>query len=337
MSETNKKQILITDYLWPNLEVEKSILPTTDFDIIEAPNSSESTLLDLAPGCDAIMTCFAEVTESIITAANDSLKIISRYGIGTDNIAVHTASRFGIPVTNVPDYCQPEVADHTLALILNLARGVNQSFSSLHSGEFGISSVQPLWRIAGSTLGLIGLGRIGRAVANRAKAFDLKIVACDPNINHHKHLDELEQIDMVTLDDLLENSDFVSLHLPLTADTRYMLGKNEFRSMKKTAFVINTSRGPLIEESALIEAIKTKDIAGAGLDVYEEEPLPVDSGLRKLPQVLLTSHTAFYSEDSLIELQKRTANCVRLALTGKTPHNVVNADKISSHVTGEDW
>lgn len=328
MQSTNKKTILITDYLWPNLDVERAILPDARFDFIEAPNVSESTLIELAPRCDAIMTCFAQVTESVIKAATDSLKIVARYGIGTDNIAVHTASRFGIPVTNVPDYCQPEVADHTLALLLNLARGINQSFSSLHSGEFGISSVQPLWRLAGSTLGIIGLGRIGRAVAHRAKAFDLKIIACDPNIHRFGHLEELKQIDMVTLDELLGKSDFVSLHLPLTGDTRHILGANEFHSMKKTAFVINTSRGPLIDESALIEAIKIKDIAGAGLDVYEEEPLPLDSGLRTLPQILLTSHTAFYSEDSLVELQKRTAKCVRLALDGKTPPNIVNAHKL---------
>jgi len=335
MPRTNKKQILITDYLWPNLEVEKSILPTIDFDIIEAPNSSESTLLDLAPGCDAIMTCFAEVTEPIIKAAKESLKIVSRYGIGTDNIAVQTASRFDIPVTNVPDYCQPEVADHTLALLLNLNRGISQSDSSLRDGEFGISSVQPLWRLSGSTLGIIGLGRIGRAVAHRAKAFDMEVIACDPNISKSEIPEWLARIDMVTMGDLLERSDFVSLHLPLEEDTHHLLGANEFDAMRKTAFVINTSRGSLIDEAALIKSIKANDIAGAGLDVYEEEPLSLASGLRELPQVILTSHAAFYSEDSLLELQKRTATCVKLALEGKTPPNIVNAHELSSSAAAQ--
>ena len=315
-------KVLITDYAWPSLDPEHAVLDPVGAELVPSESAAEDRLVELAADCDAIMTNWARVPEKAVRSA-PRLRVIARYGVGVDNIPVETATELGIPVTNVPDYCVEEVANHALALLLNLARGIHKLTRGLEAGSWAFEAAQPLWRLSRQRLGILGYGRIGQALAKRARAFDLDIAVFDPYIEASA-FPAAERPNLVSLEELLSTSDLISIHSPLTEGTRHLLGREQFRLMKKTAYIVNTGRGPVIDETALVEALRSGQIAGAGLDVYETEPLPGDHPLRDLPNAILTSHAAFYSEGSLEELQRRTAESVALVLQGKIPNNVVN-------------
>jgi D-3-phosphoglycerate dehydrogenase len=317
-------KVLITDYGWPTLEPEQAVLEPVGAELVAADSPDEARLTELAADCDAIMTNWAQVPVAAVRAS-PKLKIIARYGVGVDNIPVDVATEQGIPVTNVPDYCVEEVANHAMALLLSLARGLFKLDHGTRTGGWSFAAAQPLWRLSAQRLGILGYGRNGRAVAQRARAFGFDIVVHDPYIEASQ-FPAHERPNLVGLEELLRSSDLVSVHTPLTDATHHMLGADQFQMMKNTAYVVNTGRGPVIDEAALVEALKAGQLAGAGLDVYETEPLPADHPLLDLPNVILTSHAAFYSEGSLAELQRRTAENVALVLQGHIPHNVMNPE-----------
>lgn len=313
-----KFRVLLTDYAWPDLEIERATLAEFDAEIVVAPATDEATLVSLAPEADAIMTNWVDVRAPVIDAAA-KCKIISRLGIGLDCIDVQRATERGIPVTNVPDYCLIEVAEHTLALLMALARKIHIFQADARAGRYDLAAGLPLRRIEGRTLGLVGFGRIGRLVAAKATACGLNVVATSRS--RHEPVAGVEQVE---LDELLRTSEFVSLHVPLNEVTRRLIDASALAKMKPTAFLINTSRGGVVDADALAAALAANRLAGAALDVHDPEPPDLSKPPYTDPRVIATPHAAFYSEESVAELRRRAAHQVGTRLAGGVPENVVN-------------
>ena len=313
-------RVLLTDRAWPDTSIEREILDPLDAEIIEPPDTHESTLATLAADANAIAVNWAPVTNHVIRAAR-RCRIICRTGIGLDNIAVATATDLKIPVTNVPDYCVGEVADHALALLLACARNIAFFHERTKCGEYSLQAAPPMPRLAGKRLGLVGLGHIGRNLAGKARALGLEVLAHTASGNNHG-----TGCRMVGFEELLRESDFVSLHAPLTEATHHLLGLPQFALMKRSAFLINTARGGLIDHAALALALERHLIAGAALDVFEPEPPDLSSALFQDERVIVTPHAAFVSHESLVELRTRVARQIADALSGRRPEGVVNPE-----------
>lgn len=313
--------VLVTDYTWPTLEIERGILAAVNAELLVSATGAPDDLLRLAPQADAILTCFQQVPTAVLDAA-PHCRIVSRYGIGLNNIPVDHATRLGVVVTNVPDFCLDEVPEHTLALLLACARRIVDFAQATSRGSWDLQGVRPMKRLAGQTLGLIGYGNIGRAVAQKAHALGLKILAYTPRLAP----DGAAPWGRATrdLDELLAQADYVSLHLPLTEETRGLIDARALRRMKPTAYLINTARGAIVDEAALRQALIEGWIAGAALDVLSQEPPPDDHPLWGLDNVILTPHAAFYSQEAIADLATRAARHVVQALSGQVPDHVVN-------------
>jgi D-3-phosphoglycerate dehydrogenase / 2-oxoglutarate reductase len=317
---TSEFRVLITDRAWPDCAVERDILGRVGAQVVEAPHGDEATLIELARGADAIGTCWAPVTENVIRAAPDC-RIVARFGIGLDNISLATATELGIPVTNVPDYCVSEVSDHALALVMACARNIAFFHARTKAGEYRLSAAPPMKRLAGATLGLVGFGRTARALFGKARAIGFTVVA------HSEHSDDRgTDCPMLPLNDLLSKSDFISLHLPLNRTTIGLLGDEQFRRMKPTAYLVNTSRGGLIDQGALWRALLSGRLAGAALDVFDPEPPDLSEPLFRDERVIVTPHAAFLSTESLEDLRTRASEQIAEALQGRRPVNVVNPE-----------
>ena len=316
------KKVLITDYVWRSVEPERAVLAQAGADLVVAPDGDEATLVSLVADVDGIMTCFAQVTDAVLHAA-PNCQVVGRFGVGVDNIAVDTATELGIAVTYVPDYCVDEVSDHVMAFLLTWNRRValfNQAVKT--SGWGSVKLTMPILRLRGKKLGIIGLGRIGRAVCSKARAFGLEVLAYDPFLSPETVAEQ--GATAADLDTLLRESDFVTVHSPLTPETRDLVGATELGKMKPTAFLINAARGPLIDEDALYAVLKEGRLAGAGLDVLVDPDPPPDHPLLSLENVLVTPHVAFFSQEAVLELEERAAQEVARVLQGQMPDNLVN-------------
>ncbi len=316
------KKVLITDYVWPNVEPEKAVLAAGGAEIIVAPSGDEDTLVELAKDVDGILTCFAKVTERVVRAAEKCV-VIGRYGVGVDNIDVDTATELGIAVTYVPDYCIPEVSDHVMAMLLSWNRRIVFFDRATKTKGWGTEGLgMRIMRLEGKKLGIVGFGRIGRAVAGRAQAFGLQVLVADPFVTAEAAQDAGAV--KMELPQLLGESDFVTLHSPLMPQTQGMMGKDEFAQMRSDAFLINAARGGLIDEDALYDALISGQIAGAGLDVLVDLDPPIDHRISQLENVIITPHTAFFSQEAVLELEERAAGEVVSIFQGKMPDNLVN-------------
>ncbi|MCH8205764.1 MAG: C-terminal binding protein [Chloroflexi bacterium] len=321
------KKVLVTDYVWPSVEPERAVLAQIGAELVVAPDGSEETLASLAGDVDGILTCFAQVTDTVVRAAERCV-VIGRYGVGVDNIAVDTATELGIAVTYVPDYCVEEVSDHVMALLLAWNRRIVLFHNSVKTSGWGsVSLTVRMMRLRGKKLGIVGFGRIGRSVCSKARAFGLEVLTHDPYVSadvaaqHGARLSDLPT--------LLAESDFVTLHAPLVPDTRNMIGGAELGMMKPEAFLINAARGPLIDEDALYDALTQGKIAGAGVDVLVDAAPPPNHPLLKLDNLLVTPHVAFFSQESTLELEERAAGEVARVLQGQMPDNLVNPEVLS--------
>lgn len=308
-------KIVLTDQVFPDTDTEREILSSVGGELHILADGSPQELRTTAVDADAIITTYSAIDAETIGSLR-SCKIISRYGIGVDNIDLEAAKDSGIMVTNVPDYCVEEVADHTLALILALKRKVMPGHRSVLEGGWGISAVQPLHRLRGRVLGLIGFGNIGRAVAARALAFGMLVTVFDPFLSD-KDLQEGVSLE-TELDRLLNESDAVSIHAPLNEGTKGLVGALTISKMKQGSVLVNTSRGGIVDTAAVVEALRTGHLGGAGLDVFEQEPPDIE-GLPEVPNLIATPHTAFYSEEAIKESQTKAAYAVVAALKGEEP------------------
>ena len=314
-----KYRVLIADYAWPDLKIERDILAQIDAELIESPSNDLAPLVDLASDVDAIMVNWAKCPAEVI-GASGRCRIVARLGVGLDNIDVAYCTQHGIPVTNVPDYCYIEVAEHAFAMLLCLARKLHLYNADASGGVYHTEAHLPMHRVRGQTLGVVGFGRIGGTLTEMAHGAGMKVLAFS------RTQKEVEGVRWTSLDELLSLSDYISLSLPLTADNKHMIGPAQFAAMKPTAYLINCARGGLIDHAALADALAENRIAGAALDVHDPEPPPLDRAPWNDPRVLLTPHTAFISEQSLTDLRRRTAMQVADRLAGETPENVRNPE-----------
>ena len=325
-SGSSRFRVLVTDYVWPSVDPEREVLASIGGELVVAPDGTEETLASLAEDVDGILTCFAQVTPKVVEAARRCV-VIGRYGVGVDNIAVDTATRLGILVTWVPDYCVDEVSDHALALLLAWNRRITLFDSSVKAGQWQVELTMPVYRLRGRKMGIIGLGRIGKALARKAGAFGLEVLASDPFVSAADAA--IAGARLLDMDTLLRESDFVSVHTPLTPETRNLIGRDALAKMKPSAFLINVARGALVDEEALYEALTENRIAGAGLDLLVDVPPPPNHPLLGLDNVIITPHVAFFSQESVRELQVRATEEVARVLTGRMPDNAVNAQVLS--------
>ena len=314
--------VLITDYAWPDVEIERSTLAEIDAELTVAEKSQRDAagLAALAGQhqVDAIMTNWAKVPQAVISAS-PKCRIVSRLGIGLDNIDVAYCTSHGIPVTNIPDYCLIEVAEHALALLLSLSRKVAFYHHETKLGRYQLQAGPKLRRIEGQTLGIVGLGNIGRKLAEKALGLGLQVLATS-----RSGQSSLAGVKIVSLEELLAASDYVSLHVPMTPQTKHLIGAAQLAKLKPSAYLINTARGGLIDTAALAAALAENRLAGAALDVQDPEPPDLAQPPYNDPRVIITPHAAFVSEESLADLRLRVARQVATRLTGGVPENVVN-------------
>ncbi len=313
-------KVVLTDYVWQSLDVERATLQgVAELLALQTRNPDEFVVA--ARDCDALLNTYGGPITADIIARMPRCKIIARYGIGVDTIDVAAATQAGVIVTNNPTYCIDEVAEHTMALLLACARGIDVYDRRVRAGRWDVADGKPLFRLSGRTLGLVGFGHIARRVAVQAAAFGMHVVYADPYVEPGRFDVPGTRMD---LDALLAAADFISLHPPLTPDTRGMINDSTLARMKPGAFLINCSRGPVVDTAALVRALDAGTIAGCALDTTDPEPLSQDHPLRGRDNVIITPHVAWYSEQSLVGLQAGAPSEVRRVLTGLWPVNVVN-------------
>ena len=314
--------VAVSDSVFPNLDRARAVLSKVGAEVRLAADAKPETILDVARDADALLTTYAKITGDMIRQMK-RCRIISRFGIGVDNVDIAAATEGKIVVTKVPDYCLDEVSDHAMALLLAAARKITLANKQVHAGRWEMPAVVPIHRLRGSVLGLVGFGRIPQLVAPKAKAFGMRVVASDPFIP--KAVFDSAGVEGIEFAELVKISDFISIHSPLLPETKGMFNADLFRRMKPTAYLINTARGPIVDEKALADALDAKQLAGAALDVMPTEP-PVNSPLLGRDNVIITPHTSFYSEESLVDLQTKAAEEVARVLTGQAPRNPVNPE-----------
>ena len=315
-----KAKVVLTDYVWESLEVEKKTLGELA-NLIPLQTKKPAEFLDEARDCDALLNTYAGPITAEAMAQMPKCKIIARYGIGVDTIDLDAATQAGIIVTNNPTYCIEEVAEHTMALLLAAARKVAFYDRMVRDGKWAVPPGKPIFRLSGSTLGLVGFGNIARQVAVRATAFGMRVLFADPFIKQGEFDAPGTKID---LNKMLAEADYISLHPPLVPQTRKMINDDAFSRMKPTAVLINCARGPIVDTEALVRALDAKKIAGCALDTIDPEPLPDGHPLRGRDNVIINPHAAWYSEQAMVGLQAGAPSEVRRVLTGEWPVNVVN-------------
>lgn len=308
--------IAVTDSVFPSLDPAMAALRRLDPEFRIAKSTSEADILQVARDADGVLVTYAKLPGELLRQLR-RCKVIGRFGLGVDNIDVKAAAALSIVVTYVPDYCLQEVSDHAMALLLALARKVPFSNELVQQGRWEMPAVVPIRRLEGQILGLVGLGNIPRRVAPKAMAFGFKVIAHDPYVSAAS-AQELG-VELVSFARLLEISDYISIHAPLTPQTRGLFNADAFGRMKKGACIVNTARGPLLDEAALVAALDAGHLGGAALDVVATEPLSKDSPLLGRANVILTPHTAFYSVEALEELQTKCASDVARVLSGEKP------------------
>jgi D-3-phosphoglycerate dehydrogenase len=316
-------KVLVTDISWPDTAIEDEVLAAVDASTVLAETGEEAELVELVGDADAILTCFAHVTPAVV-AAGERLRVIGRYGVGTDNIAVDEATRRGIPVTNVPVYCTDEVAEHVLAMLLAHVRGLVPYDRAVRRGDWSLATGLPTGRVAGRTLGIIGFGAIGQTLARKARGLDLEVIAHDADEARVRE----GGAEPVGLLELARRADFVSVHVPLIETTRGLIDREFLGAMKPSAYVFNAARGAIVDHDALLWALRSGEIAGAGIDVFEPERLPADHPLLAEERLLATPHTAFYSDESMRDLARLAAENVAAVLAGREPASLVNPQRL---------
>lgn len=311
-----KYKVVVSDQVFPSVEIEQSLLAEVDAELTVASGDIDQVLA-VAADSDAILNTYLPWDAAAI-ARLQNCRIIARYGIGVDNVDLAAAAAAGIVVTNVPDYSVEEVATHGLALILTSLRRLVDADRAVRAGTWGVDNFRPIHRLSTLTVGLVGYGRIARKIAAPLRALGANLVVHDPYLDPGADLPP-----MLALDELLATSDIVSLHLPLTAETRGMIAAEQLARMKPRAILVNTSRGPLVDLDAVTAALSEGRLGGAGLDVFDVEPLD-PARIGEIPNLTVTPHMAYYSEEALEESQRKATTQVIKVLTGEEPDYQVN-------------
>ncbi|MCL5671050.1 MAG: C-terminal binding protein [Acidobacteria bacterium] len=314
------KSVIITDHVFPTIDLQKKVIEPAGFQLHEAKPicKTEDDVIERCGKADALLVQWAPITRRVLQSL-PQVKCVVRYGIGVNNIDLKAAKELGVTVANVPGYCLEEVSNHAVAMILSLGRRIPQDHDQIVRGGWGIGPFRPIPAFSDLTLGLMGYGAIGRKMAAKAKVFGFHVIAFDPFAPDSAFNEG--GVDRVDRDAILRTADIISLHCPLLPETQHMISRKTIAMMKPGVLLINTARGPLVKEEDLVEALKSGQMGGAGLDVFEEEPLRAGSPLRDFPNVILTSHAASVSERAIELLQIKAAEAVRDFLQGKRPES----------------
>ena len=328
MSEARFKVMMAESKSWvpaslATLDVEIEELAKIGAEVVTADCKTEDEIIEAAKDADALLVIFAPITRKVLSSL-PKLKVVVRYGVGYDTIDVDAAADNGVVAVNIPDFCLEEVADHALALLLACARRLVWSTEGVKQGRWGDIQMGTIKNpsLFAQTLGVVGCGNIGSRIVRRAKSFGLKTIAYDPYLS--KSVASKRGVTLVSLPELLKASDYVCLQTPLNQETRHMIGEKELKQMKPTAYLINTARGAVVDEAALIKALREKWIAGAGLDVFEKEPIDPNNPLLKMDNVVLTPHYAVHTSTAMKRLRVSVAQEAARVLTGKWPRHWVN-------------
>lgn len=319
-------KVVITDTLKPVVP-EEAILRGNEASLVYGDAKMEADLIELTRDAHAIISVYAPLTEKVIQSLQQCM-IIVRRGIGYDNVDVETATKKGIPVANVPGFCVDEVADHAMSLLLCAIRKLISARDRVRSGQWDFRQFAPIPALRDCTLGLVGFGRIGYAMAQRARGFGLRVQASDPFAS--VELVAKQGVSLVSLEELLRSSDVISLHCPLTSQTHGMFSKQEFEIMKPSVVLVNTSRGALIDESALCEALESGKIGFAALDVLTQEPPEVKNPLLRMENVIVSPHVGWYSERAVRLLGEKTAEEIIRVFEGYPPKSLLNPEVLKT-------
>lgn len=319
-------KIVITDYEYESIAAERGIIEAAGHTLCDYQCRQPEKLIPLVRDADAVITQYADMNAEVISAM-EKCRVIVRYGIGFNNVDVDAAAQKGIYVCNVPDYGVEEVSDHAVMLILALAKKLPVYMQAVKKGDWGYTSVVPLQRFCTSTVGLIGFGRIPQLVARKLSGWGVRMLAYDPwgSLEAAQKLN----VTLTDLDTIYAQADYISVHCPLTKETQGMIDMAAMQRMKPTTCLINTARGGVICEKDLLLALEQGIIAGAGLDVFEQEPLAPEHELLRLDQVLVTPHSAWYSETAIASLKEKVAEEAVRVLNGEQPLHCVNFHQLS--------
>jgi D-3-phosphoglycerate dehydrogenase len=313
-------RIVVTDHDFPDLSIESAALDGADVELRGEYARTPSEVIDVAQDADALLVQYAEITREVFEALPD-LQAVGRYGIGVDSIDLEAATDHGVQVVNVPDYCIEEVPTHALALLLACIRKIPSYDRAIRGGEWDWTGGKPIHRFTGSTLGLVGFGKLPQRLLELVAGFDLDVLVYDPYVDAANV--EAAGAEKVTFDDLLARCKYVSIHAPLTEETRHLFDESAFEAMREDAILVNTARGPLVDIDALVDAVEAGEIAGAGLDVLPEEPPdptpPIDH-----EAIVYTPHVAWYSTESMETMRRTVTEDLLGILQGDTPLNPVN-------------
>ncbi|WP_432519194.1 C-terminal binding protein [Kineococcus sp. SYSU DK006] len=319
-------KIVITDCDHDSLAEEQAVADAAGAELVLSPSGAAEDVVAAAAGADGLVVQYARIDADLLDAL-PTVRAVGRYGVGVDTVDVAACTARGVAVCNVPDYGTESVSDHAIALALAAARRIAWMDRGVREGSGGLAPVRPLHQFGGRVFGVVGLGLIGAATARKAAGLGYRVVASDPR---HRPGTDVGGVEVLALDDLLAQAHVVSLHVPLTEATHHLLGAAELARMRPDAVVVNTSRGAVLDTAALADALGAGRLHGAGLDVFEEEPLPPGHPLTRLDTAVLTPHLAWYSEESYGELKRRTVQNVVDVCAGGRPANVLNPEVLDA-------
>jgi D-3-phosphoglycerate dehydrogenase / 2-oxoglutarate reductase len=319
-------RIVVTDCDHDSITIEEAVAAKAGVDLSRADAHTEEAVIAAAREADGIVVQYAPITARVLDAL-PGLEAVGRYGVGVDNVDVDAATARGVAVCNVPDYGTEDVSDHAIALALAVFRAVVRLDRNIRSGTYDYAPARPLHRARGSVFGVVGLGLIGAATARKARGLGFRVIGSDPRYDVGARVDGVD--DVVSPDDLLRTADVISLHVPLNAETDRLIDAGALAKMRPTAVLVNTCRGGVVDTDALVNALTAGRIRGAGLDVFEQEPLPMDHPLAALDNVVLTPHVAWYTEESRDELKRRAVENVVDVVQGRIPRDVLNPQVLS--------
>jgi D-3-phosphoglycerate dehydrogenase len=317
-----KYKVVVTDDRHKDYEVERQVFSDMDVELTVANCQTEDEVIEACKDADGILCNLAPMPARVIESL-EKCKVISRYGVGFDNVDVNACTKKGIWLANVTDYCMEDVSDHALALLMSCARKTARRDAQVRKGMWNIGAADPIYRLAGKTFSFLGFGKIARCLHRKIVGFNFaEILVYDPYLTE----EQIAQCGAkkVSFEEAISKGDYISIHIPLTNETRGVINAKAFDMMKNTAIIVNTSRGPIINEKDLIDALKQGKINSAGLDVHNKEPLDKDSELFRIENCVLTDHVGWYSEESIVELKTKVAENVKAVLNGGVPAYPVN-------------
>lgn len=315
------RTVVITECDHDGFDPENTVAAAQGLEL-RVEQSTPEALVDNILDADGILVQYAQITADVMDRA-PRLRAIGRYGVGVDTVDIAAATERGIAVTNVPDYGTDAVSDHAIGLAVSLARGIPRLDREIRQGNYDVSLAKPLFGFQGRVFGVLGLGRIGTATARKAAGLGYRVIGYDFGATPGGQENGIET---VSFEELLRQSQVLSVHVPLTDETRGLIGAEELATMRDDAVIINTARGGIIDTDALVEALRDGAILGAGIDCHDQEPLPATHPIAALDNVVLTPHAAWYTEQSYVELKRRTLEGVADVLAGRSPRNLVNPE-----------